>query len=188
MPWWQLCTLLAFSQPASPGMLSNSLEGVPTYAEHLLAVFCSLCGPTHHKPSQLGRCRIVEVTSSDAALITWNNMLTHSETTESRLKVGRDRELSEANGGRVSSTRALWRLERAALREAWRWSSSQCVTCQVSVVSQIASTVFPACSTAVNILQKRMPLCSYTPKDTHKCTHTHTHAHSQAHTHLCACT
>ena len=33
---------------------SNSLEGVPTYAEHLLAAFTSLCGPTHPKPSQLG--------------------------------------------------------------------------------------------------------------------------------------
>ena len=30
---------------------SNSLEGVPTYAEHLLASFPSLCGPTHPKPS-----------------------------------------------------------------------------------------------------------------------------------------
>ena len=33
---------------------SNSLEGVPTYAEHLLAAFPSLCRPTHPKPSQLG--------------------------------------------------------------------------------------------------------------------------------------
>ena len=33
---------------------SNSLEGVPTYAEHLLAAFPSLCGPTHPKRSQLG--------------------------------------------------------------------------------------------------------------------------------------
>ena len=33
---------------------SNSLEGVPTYAEHLLAAIPSLCGPTHPKPSQLG--------------------------------------------------------------------------------------------------------------------------------------
>ncbi|XP_031650272.1 F-box only protein 6 isoform X4 [Oncorhynchus kisutch] len=33
---------------------SNSLEGVPTYAEHLLAAFPSLCGPTHSKPSHLG--------------------------------------------------------------------------------------------------------------------------------------
>ena len=32
----------------------NSLEGVPTYAEQLLAAFASLCGPTHPKPSQLG--------------------------------------------------------------------------------------------------------------------------------------
>ena len=32
----------------------NSLEGVPTYAEHLLAAFPSLCGPTHPKQSQLG--------------------------------------------------------------------------------------------------------------------------------------
>ena len=30
---------------------SNSLEGVPTYAEHFLAAFRSLCGPTHPKPS-----------------------------------------------------------------------------------------------------------------------------------------
>ena len=29
---------------------SNSLEEVPTYAEHLLAAFPSLCGPTHPKP------------------------------------------------------------------------------------------------------------------------------------------
>ena len=33
---------------------SNSLEGVPTYAEHLLEAFPSLCSPTHPKPSQLG--------------------------------------------------------------------------------------------------------------------------------------
>ena len=33
---------------------SNSLEGVPTYTEHLLAAFPSLCGPTHPKPSQIG--------------------------------------------------------------------------------------------------------------------------------------
>ena len=32
----------------------NSIEGVPTYAEPLLAAFPSLCGPTHPKPSQLG--------------------------------------------------------------------------------------------------------------------------------------
>jgi hypothetical protein len=31
-----------------------SLEGVPTYAEHLLAAYPSLCGTTHPKPSQLG--------------------------------------------------------------------------------------------------------------------------------------
>ena len=48
---------------------SNSLEGVPTYAEHLLAAFPSLYGPTHPKPSQLGRgWVIVEARSSDAAL------------------------------------------------------------------------------------------------------------------------
>jgi hypothetical protein len=34
--------------------ISNGLEGVPTYAEHLLAAFPSLCGPTPPKPSQLG--------------------------------------------------------------------------------------------------------------------------------------
>ena len=33
---------------------SNSLEGVPTYAEHMLAALPSLCGPTHPKLSQLG--------------------------------------------------------------------------------------------------------------------------------------
>ena len=33
---------------------SNSLEGVPTYAEHLLAAFPSICGSTHHKLSQFG--------------------------------------------------------------------------------------------------------------------------------------
>uniref|UniRef100_A0A4W5JS37 Metastasis associated 1 family, member 2 n=1 Tax=Hucho hucho TaxID=62062 RepID=A0A4W5JS37_9TELE len=33
---------------------SNCLEGVPSYPEHLLAAFPSLCGPTHPKPSQLG--------------------------------------------------------------------------------------------------------------------------------------
>ena len=32
----------------------NSLEVVPTYAEHLLAAFPSLCGPIQPKPSQLG--------------------------------------------------------------------------------------------------------------------------------------
>jgi hypothetical protein len=35
-------------------MIFNSLEGVPTYAEHLLAAFPSHCGPTYPKPSQLG--------------------------------------------------------------------------------------------------------------------------------------
>jgi hypothetical protein len=55
---------------------SNSLEGVPTYAEHLLAAFPSLCGPTHPKPSQLGWGRgIVEARSSEAALhhSPWSN-------------------------------------------------------------------------------------------------------------------
>ena len=33
---------------------SNSLEGVPSYADHLLAAFPSPCGPTHPKPAQLG--------------------------------------------------------------------------------------------------------------------------------------
>jgi hypothetical protein len=32
---------------------SNRLEGVPTYAEHLLAAFPSFCGPTHPKPDDL---------------------------------------------------------------------------------------------------------------------------------------
>ena len=55
---------------------SNSLEGVPTYAEHLLAAFPSLCGPTHHKPSHLGwGWVIVEARSSDAGLhhSPWSN-------------------------------------------------------------------------------------------------------------------
>ena len=69
--WWQLCTLLAFFQSASWGShlewFSNSLEGVPRGAEHLLAALPSLCGPTHHRPSQLGWV-IVEARSSDPAL------------------------------------------------------------------------------------------------------------------------
>ena len=56
---------------------SNSLEGVLTYLEHLLAAFPSLCGSTHPKPSQLvwGQV-IVEARSSDAALHhshSWSN-------------------------------------------------------------------------------------------------------------------
>jgi hypothetical protein len=48
---------------------SKSLEGVPTYAEHLLAAYPSLCGLTHPKLSQLGWGRgIVQARSSDAAL------------------------------------------------------------------------------------------------------------------------
>ena len=45
----QLCTLLAFSQQTSPGMLFQQV--FPS----LLAAFPSLCGPTHRKPSQLCR-------------------------------------------------------------------------------------------------------------------------------------
>ena len=55
---------------------NNSSEGVPTYAEHLLADFSSLHGPTHLKPSQLGwGWVIVEARSSDAALhhSPWSN-------------------------------------------------------------------------------------------------------------------
>ena len=33
---------------------SNSFEGIPTYDEHLLAAFPSLCDSTHPKPSQFG--------------------------------------------------------------------------------------------------------------------------------------
>ena len=57
---------------------SNSLEGVLTCAEHLLAAFPSLHGPTHPKPSQLGwGWVIVEARSSDAALhhSPWSNSL-----------------------------------------------------------------------------------------------------------------
>jgi hypothetical protein len=54
-----------------------SLEGIPTYAEHLLSAFPSLCGPTHPKSSQLGWGRvIVEARTSDAALHhfpSWSN-------------------------------------------------------------------------------------------------------------------
>ena len=55
---------------------SNSLEGVPTYDEHMLAAFPSLCGPTHPKPSQLGWGRVfVEARSSEAAFhhSPWSN-------------------------------------------------------------------------------------------------------------------
>ena len=56
---------------------SNNLEGVPTYVEHMLAAFPSLCNPTHPKPSQLGWGRgTVEARSSDAALHhspSWSN-------------------------------------------------------------------------------------------------------------------
>ena len=76
LPWWQLFTLLTFSQPASAGMLFQS-SWVPTYAEHLCAAFPSLCSPTHPKPSQLGwGWVIVEARSSDAALhqsLYWSN-------------------------------------------------------------------------------------------------------------------
>ena len=54
----------------------SSLEGVLTYAKHLLAAFPSLCCPTHPKPSRLGCGRvIVEARSSDAALhhSPWSN-------------------------------------------------------------------------------------------------------------------
>ena len=77
LPWWQLCTLLAFSTSFIGECFSISLKGVPTHAEHLLAAFPSLCGPTHPKPSQLGwDWVIVEARSSDAALHhspSWSN-------------------------------------------------------------------------------------------------------------------
>ena len=48
---------------------TSSLEGVPTYAEHLLPAFPILCGLTHPKPSQLvGGWVIVKAKSTDAAL------------------------------------------------------------------------------------------------------------------------
>ena len=57
---------------------SSSLEGVPTYTEHLLAPFPSLCGQTHPNPSQLGGGQvIVEARSSDAGLHhtpSWSNI------------------------------------------------------------------------------------------------------------------
>ena len=58
-------------------LFSNSLEGVTTYAKHLLAAFPSLCGPTHPKPSQFGwGWGIVDARSSDTALhhsLSWSN-------------------------------------------------------------------------------------------------------------------
>jgi hypothetical protein len=80
LPWWPLCTLLAFSQTASwdshRECFSNSLEGVPTYAEHLLDVITSLHVPNHPK-SQLGWGQvIVEARLSNAALHhspSWSN-------------------------------------------------------------------------------------------------------------------
>ena len=52
-----LCTLLAFSQPASPGMPFQ-----PSWrSSHICwaLVFPSLCAPTHPKPSQLGWGRVI---------------------------------------------------------------------------------------------------------------------------------
>ena len=52
---------------------SNNLEGVPTYAQHLLAAFPSLCSPTHPNWFEVGR---MTVRSSDAALhhsSSWSN-------------------------------------------------------------------------------------------------------------------
>jgi hypothetical protein len=49
-----LHTLNILSTSFTWNAFPNSLEGVPTYAEHLLAFFPSICCPTHPKPSQLG--------------------------------------------------------------------------------------------------------------------------------------
>ena len=76
LPWWQLCTLLAFSQSVSCAShlewFSNSLKGVPKHsqgAEHLLATLPLICSSPHPKPTQLGLGQVtVEASSSDAAL------------------------------------------------------------------------------------------------------------------------
>jgi hypothetical protein len=52
-----LHTLGILSTSFTWNAFSNSLERVPTYAEHLLAAFPSPCRPTHPKPSQLGWSR-----------------------------------------------------------------------------------------------------------------------------------
>ena len=54
LPWWQLCTNLAFSQPVSPGMLFQQLWRSSTYAEHW----------TPPKPSQLGWGQVIVNTRS----------------------------------------------------------------------------------------------------------------------------
>ena len=77
LPWWQLCTLWHSLHQLQEVCFTNSLEGVPTYAEHLLAAFSSLSDPTYPKPFQLGWSQvIVEARSSDAALhhsLSWSN-------------------------------------------------------------------------------------------------------------------
>ena len=58
---------------------SNSLEEVPTFAEHMLAAFPSLCGPTNPNPSQLGCGQlIVEARSSDHS-ITLIGQIAHTQ-------------------------------------------------------------------------------------------------------------
>jgi hypothetical protein len=49
-----LCLLLALSTSFTWNAFSTVLKELPHYAEHLLAAFPSLCGPTHPKPSRLG--------------------------------------------------------------------------------------------------------------------------------------
>ena len=75
--WWQLYTVLALHQSVSRSShlewFSNSLEGVPRGAEHLLATLSSLCGPSHPRPSHLGlRWVIVGSRSLSANQMWWH--------------------------------------------------------------------------------------------------------------------
>lgn len=65
-------------------MVSNSLEGVPRSAEHLLAAFPSLCGTTHPKPSQLGLGQVIVMPGSSNVTLhyststSWSKQHLHS--------------------------------------------------------------------------------------------------------------
>lgn len=48
---------------------SNSLEGVPTYGEHLLTAFPSLCGPAHPSASHLGLGQVIVAVGSSDELV-----------------------------------------------------------------------------------------------------------------------
>ena len=77
LPWWQLCTHLAFPQPASPGMLFQQSWRSSHICWALVGCFY-FTRPTHPKPSQLGLGRVtVKARVSDAALHhspSWSNI------------------------------------------------------------------------------------------------------------------